>query len=117
MKKNGLSTETRERSAMTGQVTGHDKNGRESDMENIMLTALGMTNTLKELNAPRADDPEMKQQMIRDIALNGYTRLSDMTDDLSNKTTLNLVNTYFLGMSIKSDLVTPGLLLPSNIKK
>ena len=31
MKKNGLSTETRERSAMTGQVTGHDKNGRESD--------------------------------------------------------------------------------------
>jgi hypothetical protein len=117
MKKNGLSTETRERSALTYQVIGHDKNGRSSDMENIMLTALGMKNTLKELNAPRADDPVMKEEMARDIALNGYTRLSDMTDDVANKTTLNTVNTYFLGMSIHTDLVSQSLLLDNKIKK
>ena len=117
MKKNGMSTDVRERSAITGQVTGHDKNGRESDQENIMLTALGLKNTLKELNAPRSDDNVMKQQMLHDIAVNGYTRLSDMTDDVMNKTTLNTVNTYFLGMSINTDLVTSGLMLPSTVKK
>lgn len=117
MKKNGISTDISERSAITNQVTGKDKNGRESDLENTMLIAMGMKNTLKELNAPRADDSVMKQEMLRDIALNGYTRLSDMTDNVENKTTLNTVNTYLLGMTIESDLVTKGLMLPSTLKK
>lgn len=116
MKKNGISTDISQRSAITNQVTGKDKNGRQSDLENTMLTALGMTNTLKELNAPRADDSTMKQQMLRDIALNGYTRLSDMDDNLENKTTLNTVDCYLLGMSIKSDLVTRGLMTTKTLK-
>lgn len=115
MKKNGISTDISERSALTNQVTGHDKNGRESDLENTMLTALGMTSTLKELNAPRADDSVMKQQMLRDISLNGYTRLEDMDDNIKNKTTLNLVDTYIRGMSITSDLVVKGLMLPMTL--
>lgn len=117
MKKNGISTDIAERSAITNQVTGHDKNGRESDMENIMLTALGLKNTLKELNGPRADDSVMKTQMLHDIALNGYTRLEDMPDELSNKTTLNTVDCYLKGMSLDSDLVTSGLMLSSTLKK
>ena len=117
MKKNGISTDISERSALTNQVTGKDKNGRESDMENIMLTSLGMKNTLKELNGPRADDAVMKQQMLRDIALNGYTRLADMTDEIENKTTLNTVDCYFRGMSLQTDLVVKGLMLPSTLKK
>ena len=116
MKKNGISTDISQRSALTNQVTGKDKNGRESDMENIMLTSLGMKNTLKELNAPRADDSVMKQQMLRDIALNGYTRLADMDDEIENKTTLNTVDCYIRGMSIESDLVTRGLMLNSTLK-
>ena len=116
MKKNGMSTEISQRSALTGQVTGKDKNGRESDLENSMLTSLGMTYTLKELNAPRSDDPVMKQQMLRDIAVNGYTRLSDMTDEIQNKTSLNTVDTYFRGMSIQTDLTVKGLMLNSTLK-
>lgn len=115
MKKNGISTDISERSALTNQVTGHDKNGRESDLENTMLTALGMTNTLKELNAPRADDSVMKREMLRDIALNGYTSLEDMTDEIKNKTTLNTVDCYIRGMSLISDLVTKGLMLPKTL--
>lgn len=42
-KKNGLSTTVDSRSSLTGQVTGGDKNGRESDLENSMLISLGMT--------------------------------------------------------------------------
>lgn len=117
MKKNGISTDISQRSALTNQVTAKDKNGRQSDLENTMLISIGMPNTLKELNGPRADDSVMKQEMLRDIALNGYTRLEDMTDDVTNKTTLNTVNTYILGMSINSDLVTKGLMLPKTVKE
>ena len=115
-KKNGLSTNVDTRSAITGQVVRHDKNGRESDLENIMLTSLGMENTLKELNGPRADDLVMKQQMNQSINEKGYVTLSELDDKIENKTTLNTVDTYFLGMGLKTDLVTRGLKLISTIK-
>ena len=115
-KKNGISTNIDARSAITGQVSGADKNGRESDLENTMLTSIGAFETMRELNGPRADDITMKQQMLRDIALNGYTRLADMDDDIMNKTTLNTVNVFLLGMGINSDLVTKGLMLKNTIK-
>jgi hypothetical protein len=116
-KKNGISTNIDQRSALTAQVTGADKNGRESDLENTMLACLGMEATLRELNGPRADDLVMKNQMLHDIALNGYTRLEDMDDDPSNKTTLNTVNVFLLGMGLESDLVTKGLMLNSTLKE
>ena len=115
-KKNGLSTSIDTRSALTAQVTGADKNGRESDLENTMLASLGMVNTMRELNGPRADDMSMKNQMLHDIALNGYVKLEDLDDDVENKTTLNKVNVFLLGMGLDSDLVTRGLMLPVSLK-
>ena len=115
-KKNGLSTSIDTRSALTAQVTGADKNGRESDLENTMLASLGMVNTMRELNGPRADDMSMKNQMLHDIALNGYVKLEDLDDDVENKTTLNTVNVFLLGMGLDSDLVTKGLMLPAYLK-
>lgn len=115
-KKNGLSTSINTRSALTAQVTGADKNGRESDLENTMLASLGMVNTMRELNGPRADDMSMKNQMLHDIALNGYVKLEDLDDDVENKTTLNTVNVFLLGMGLDSDLVTKGLMLPASLK-
>lgn len=116
-KKNGISTNIDKRSAITGQVTGEDKNGRESDLENTMLLSMGLENTLKELNGPRADDVHMKQEMLRDITLNGFTSLANMENDILNKTTLNTASVYFLGMGLNTDLVTKGLMLPSELKK
>lgn len=115
-KKNGLSTSIDTRSALTAQVTGADKNGRESDLENTMLASLGMVNTMRELNGPRADDMSMKNQMLHDIALNGYVKLEDLDDNVENKTTLNTVNVFLLGMGLDSDLVTKGLMLPASLK-
>lgn len=115
-KKNGLSTSIDTRSALTAQVTGADKNGRESDLENTMLASLGMVNTMRELNGPRSDDMSMKNQMLHDIALNGYVRLEDLDDNVENKTTLNTVNVFLLGMGLDSDLVTKGLMLPASLK-
>lgn len=116
-KKNGLSTNIDKRSAITGQVVRADKNGRESDLENIMLTSLGLTNTLKELNGPRADDLVAKQEMLQSINTKGYVNLDELTDDIGNKTTLNTVDTYFLGMSLKTDLVTKGLKTIGTLRK
>ena len=59
----------------------------------------------------------MKNQMLHDIAMNGYTRLEDMEDDPVNKTTLNTVNVFLLGMGLESDLVTKGLMLKNTLKE
>lgn len=117
MKKNGMSITSDQRSAFTGQVTGGDKNGRESDLENCMLVSLGMEKTLKELNGPRADDLVMKKEMLQNIASKGYVQLGELTDNLENKTTLNTINTFFLGMGLKTDLLTKGLKLPYSVRK
>lgn len=111
MKKNGMSTGTSRRAGITNQVTGEDKNGRESDLENCMLVSMGMEKTLKELNGPRADDSVAEKEMLQQIAEKGYVQLADLTDDVANKATLNAVDTYFLGMGLKTDLVTKGLKL------
>lgn len=116
-KKNGLSTSIDKRSSITGQVTGADKNGRESDLENSMLISLGADMCLRELNGPRADDMIMKQQMFNAINTKGYVMMEDMESDPANKTTLNTVNVYLLGMSIDSDLVTSGLMLKNTVEE
>lgn len=115
-KKNGLSTNIDQRSALTAQVVGADKNGRESDLENTMLISMGLDATVKELNSARADDMVMKQEMLKDISLNGFVHLDDLTDDVENKTTLNTVDTYFIGMGIKTDLVSKGLMTKKELK-
>ena len=61
-----------------------------------MLVSMGLENTLRELNGPRSDDMVMKQQMLQDIATNGYVRLQDLDSDVTNKTTLNTVNVFLL---------------------
>lgn len=116
IKKNGLSTSIAVRSSLTNQVTGGDKNGRESDLENSMLMSLGAVNCLRELNGPRADDMVMQQEMISEINRKGYVSIDELTYDVSNKTTLNTTDVFFIGMSIKSDLVTKGLMVKKSIE-
>lgn len=108
-KKNTASTEASVRSALTGQVTGADKNGRESDVENFVLTTIGSDIAMKEFCSARADDMVMKSEMYAEINKKGYVSMSELTDDVKNKTTLNTVDVFLMGMGIKTDLVTSGL--------
>ena len=110
-KKNTTSTDVGERSALTGQVTGKDKNARDSDSENFALVTLDAEQTLKEFLGPRADDRVMKAEMYADISRKGYSTLSGLTQDVNNKATLTAVDAYLIGMGIKSDLITDNLLL------
>lgn len=111
-KKNGISTSNEKKSALTGQVINKDKNARDSDMEAFMLVSLGADKILQELHGPRADDNVMKQEMNKSIANKGYVMLDELTNLPTNKTTLTTVNTYLLGMGLKSDLITDTYILP-----
>lgn len=111
-KKNGLSLSNERRSMLTGQVTGKDKNSRDSDIEASMLVALGCNSILQELHGPRADDMTMKAQMNQSIRNKGYAMLEDMDNLPTNKTTLVTIDTYLLGMMLKSDLITDTYILP-----
>lgn len=82
-----------------------------------MLVSLGMTNILRELNGPRADDMVAKREMLSNISKDGFVRMDDLTYDVNNKTTLNTVDTYFLGMGMQTDLVTKGILTKKTLKE
>lgn len=116
-KKNGISVSNDRRSALTDQVTNKDKNAKDSDIEAFMLTALGCDKILQELHGPRSDDRVMKEEMNQSIATKGYVMLDELTNLSTNKTTLNTVNTFLLGMGLMSDLVTDSYILPKLSKE
>lgn len=111
-KKNGLSLSSENRSALTGQVINHDKNGKDSDTESFLMVGLGLDKVLQEFHGPRSDDKVMERQMLNQIETKGYVSLDEMDSDSTNKTTLNTINTYLLSMGLWSDLVTDSYILP-----
>lgn len=118
-KKNSTSTHIDERSATTGQVVGHDKNGRSSDQENVALTLIGANNVLKELNGFRADGLQRKNFAYAQIAKTGYCSLEEVeaSAGIEDRLALETVDVYYKTMGIQTDLVTPDYLLISSVKK
>jgi len=99
------------RSAVTGQVTGDDKNVRESDNENYALVSLNVEEGMKEFMGPRADNQVAKAEMYNSIARKGYVSYKDLTNNVDDKTTLNTLDVYLIGCGIKSDLITKDVYL------
>ena len=112
-KKNSTSIHNTQRSAITGQVVGDDKNGRSSDQENMALTVLGATNILKELNGFRADGVKRNNFAVAQIATTRQCDLDEVEEHggIEDRTTLNAVDMMFLGMHLKTNLVTPDYTL------
>lgn len=110
-KKTGMSTSSSKRNVLTNQLTQKDKNGRDSDTETMILITQGADNILKELHGPRSDDNQMKNKMLEDISTNGFTQMTEIESRPQDKQSLNLVDAFFLGMQIKTNLVTSGKLL------
>lgn len=111
-KKNSGSTSNAQRNPLTGQVTGDDKNGRNSDVETYSLLATGAEHALKEFLGPRADDEVARTEMAAAISKNGYVSERDLSNDKKNKTSLNTLNVYFLMQGFKTNLIGSGNLLP-----
>jgi len=115
-KKNSTSTDISARSAITGQVINADKNARNSDQENIAMITTGVDAPIKELLGGRADNMAAKTAMYSEIAKKGYVSLSELPNDPSSKITLNSLDVYFLGMGLKTDLLTNTLELPKTLE-
>ncbi len=115
-KKNKGSTDVTVRSALTGQVTARDKNGRQNDVENYNDIISGGEPIVKECMSMRSDDLVMQSEALASIAEKGYVDINDLTDKVENKTTLNVVDIYFMGMGLKTDLVTKDLTLLNTLK-
>jgi len=110
-KKNAISHSIDQRSMKYNQVTGKDKVAGLTNEEIFALSAINADRILEELRGPRADDEEKKVQMYQKISKDGNVYLNDLSSDIEKKATLNTVDTYLLGMGIKSDLITPSLVL------
>ena len=115
-KKNNTSITIDQRDPRTGQVTGDDKSVQFSIDENYGLMARNAKSILKEFMSVRADDYVAKQEAYADIRKNGYVSLGDLTDDVGNKTALNTLNVYMLGMHLKTDLVDEGYMFKHNLE-
>ena len=104
-KKNGMSIDTKTRNAMTGLLSGPDKNGKSSDHEFESLAVSGLTNTMRELGRPRAAAMDDKSLMNSTIKTMGQVRLSDLQNDPTDDLSKNLLNVYFIGAGLMSSLV------------
>ena len=101
------------RNYKTGQVTGDDKNARNSDTETYALLTIGADNALRELMGPRGDDLKMASQMKQQIAANGFTNLSDLESRRVNKPSVNMLDVHFRMMGLTTNMVYPPDYIPS----
>ena len=111
--KSSGSTSIRHRSAKTGQVTGKDKNGRNTDVETYAMTAYGAEKTLAEFLGPRADDEVKKNQMYTRIELDGVCNESQLTSNQEDKIAINTLDVYYEAMGMVTNIVRGGSLVSS----
>lgn len=111
-KKNSGSTHISNRNPITNQVTGDDKNARNSDVETYAMLAINADEALAELLGPRADDEVAKNEMYAMIADNGYVNRADLTNNPENRISLNTLDVYFLMQGFKTNLIRDSNLLP-----
>lgn len=104
-KKNAYSLSATSRSLKYGQLSGSDKVASVSNMESSALKAIGAQDILRELMGPRSDSMQAKQELNKNISMYGYSRLEDLPDDLTDKTTLNTTFYYLMGAGIESNLL------------
>lgn len=118
-KKNSTSIHISERSATTGQVVGDDKNGRSSDVENSALIAQGAINSAREFNGFRADGLQRKNVAYNSATNKGYVSLEEVEASvgITDRTILTTIDTLYLGMGIKTDLIDESLILAKSMKE
>lgn len=116
-KKSTGSISDSKRNPKTGQVSGEDKNIRNSDVETYALLSIGAENALRESMGPRGDDVNASAQMRQQIAANGYFMLSDIDTDRTKKTAINTLDTFFHLQGFTTNMIYPPDVLPNTDKK
>lgn len=115
-KKNGMSLDIDNRDMRTGLLNGVDKNGKMSDREFESLIINGNDETIKEFSRFRADAMEQKSQALNTINLTGNLSLSDLKSENDEVLSRNMLDAYFIGAQLKTNLITDTYQLNSTIK-
>lgn len=115
-KKNAMSLDINDRDMRTGLLNGGDKNGKMSDREFESLIINSADNTIKEFSRLRADAMDQKSQAINSINLTGTLSLDDLKGDTDSILSRNLLDTYFIGAHLKTNLISDTYELNSTIK-
>jgi hypothetical protein len=116
-KKNKIPTSVDERNPRTGQVTGHSKAARLSDVEVVALIAHGSYNILNEFFTLRSGDPVAREGAAHEIATKGSCSLEELDLDRRNRVALNTANVVLLGAGIETNLITEGGVLKRTLEK
>jgi len=96
---------TKIRDARTGLLTSEDKIARESDREFESLSISNLNAAMKELSKSRGDSLNDKNLMNSAIKSFGRVRLDELDDDPTDALAKNLLNVYFIGAGIASNLI------------
>lgn len=113
LKKNSGSITISQRNQKTGQVVGDDKNAMTSNVETYSMVATNSKYALKELLGPRADNYTAKNEMYAAINRDGYVSLDELSNNQKDKIALNSLDVYFLMQGLRTNLVYPPEVLPS----
>lgn len=115
-KKNSMSINIDDRDMRTGLLNGGDKNGKTSDREFESLIVNNADYTIKEFSRLRADAMEQKSQALNTINLTGSLSLDDLKSENDEVLSRNMLDAYFIGAQLKTNLVSDTYELNSTIK-
>ena len=115
-KKNAMSLDISDRDMRTGLLNGVDKNGKMSDREFESLVVNGNDLTIKEFSRFRADAMEQKSQAINMINLTGQVSLADLKSESDEVLSRNMLDVYFTGAHLKTNLITDTYELNATLK-
>lgn len=115
-KKNSMSLNIDDRDMRTGLLNNVDKNGKMSDREFESLIVNGAEETIKEFSRLRADAMEQKSQALNAINLTGTLSLDDLKSENDEVLSRNMLDAYFIGAQLKTNLITDTYELNSTIK-
>ena len=111
-KKNNTAMNIEKRDMKTGLLTGDDKGGKETDREFESLAVMGLEWTMDEFARPKADALAATQQMSNAILAKGYVSDADITVAKDDSLAKNLLNVYFMGAHIHTNLVDIDYMTP-----
>lgn len=115
-KKNSMSLNINNRDMRTGLLNNVDKNGKMSDREFESLIINNASDTIKEFSRIRADAMEQKSQALNSINLTGTLSLDDIHAENDEILSRNMLDAYFIGAHLKTNLISDTYELNSTIK-
>ncbi|ALN97829.1 hypothetical protein Bp8pS_150 [Bacillus phage vB_BpuM-BpSp] len=69
------------------------------------MIAIGANEGLKEFLGPRADSQVSKMDMYKNISMYGYTKLEELSRDITENQTLNTLYISLMGAGLSNDLL------------